>query len=303
MLKPRLEKFYEKIVCEDLILLYNLKNISQLPTFEKAILNSTSNRFISDKSSLLQCFCSCLLNTSQKGTSTRARKSIALFGIRKSNLLGLKVTLRKTSLFTFLDKLLLFVLPRQLTNLKIVESQTTTNQSSVDLEKPRLASPTGVAAKKERLIHNQEDLTSLSTSYFKISSYLSDHQMLCNKKALKKYGSQSNVKGEVGDRNAKEKKLDFVNKGPARKFLRNFLTISSNTSLVFPEVSQLLAFFDSSPGFSLSCSFVIPHKKRLTKFIKPKTQCFNKTLLMKVQSPNQRRTQLLSAFQYPVSVK
>lgn len=114
MLKPRLEKFYEKIVCEDFILLYNFKNVSGLTSFEKAILNSTSNNFASNSVAVMQSFSAWLIGTSQKCVSTRSRKSIATFEIRKSNLLGLKVTCRKRNLFVLLDKLLVWVLPRLL---------------------------------------------------------------------------------------------------------------------------------------------------------------------------------------------
>lgn len=183
MLKPRLEKFYEKVVCEDFILLYNLKNITQLPNFERIILNSTSNTFISSKFSVLQSFSAWLLGTSQKCINTRARNSIALFGIRQNNLLGLKVSLRKASLFTFLDKLLIFVLPKQLSKSKFFEQ-------TID--------------------------------------------------------------------NGKNK--DSANK----KSLQHFFTISSNNSLYFPEISQLLHFFDSLSGFSLCCSLKVPHKSNLS---------------------------------------
>lgn len=118
MLKPRLEKFYEKIVCEDLILLYNFKTISGLTQFERAILNTTSNKFTSNHVSVMQSFCAWLLGTGQKSKKTRARKSIASFETRKSNLLGLKVTCRKKNMFILLDKLLVWVLPRLVSTTK-----------------------------------------------------------------------------------------------------------------------------------------------------------------------------------------
>ena len=114
MLKPRLQKFYEKIVCEDFVLLYNFTNISSLPTFERAIFHSTSNLFASDKYSLLQSFSALFLVTGLRPMKSRAHKSIAQFAIRKGNLLGVKVTLRKRLLFKMLDKMLIFILPRYL---------------------------------------------------------------------------------------------------------------------------------------------------------------------------------------------
>lgn len=118
MLKPRLEKFYEKVVCEDFILLYNFKNISQLPAFEQGILHSTSHKFVSNEFDLLQSFSGILLASGKRPIKTKAHKSIAQFAIRKDNILGLKVCLRKKALFTFLDKLLIFVAPKLVSNLQ-----------------------------------------------------------------------------------------------------------------------------------------------------------------------------------------
>lgn len=118
MLKPRLEKFYEKVVCEDFILLYNFKNISQLPAFEHGILHSTSHKFVSNEFSLLQSFSGILLASGKRPIKTKAHKSIAHFAIRKDNILGLKVCLRKKALFTFLDKLLIFAVPKLVSNLQ-----------------------------------------------------------------------------------------------------------------------------------------------------------------------------------------
>lgn len=117
MLNPRLETFYEKIICEDFVVLYNFTNIAKLPKLENAILSSTSNNFGSSKISVLQSFCGWRLATSQKSVVTRARKSIALFNLRKDALLGLKVTLRKKTLFSFFDKVLIFVLPKNITSI------------------------------------------------------------------------------------------------------------------------------------------------------------------------------------------
>ena len=117
MLNPRLERFYEKIICEDFIVLYNFTNITLLPKLENAILSSTSKNFGSSKITVLQSFCGWRLATGQKSVVTRAHKSIALFNIRKDALLGLKATLRKKTLFSFFDKVLLFVLPKTITKI------------------------------------------------------------------------------------------------------------------------------------------------------------------------------------------
>ena len=116
MLKTRLEKFNDKVVSEDLILLYNIKNISQLKIFDQGTISCTSNRFILDESSFLDTFCKYFLCFLKKMKITKAHRSIAWFNIREKDILGLKINLRKKNLFQFLDKLLIFTgqeLPKQ----------------------------------------------------------------------------------------------------------------------------------------------------------------------------------------------
>ncbi len=50
--------------------------------------------------------------TGQKPVYTRAKKSIAEFGIREGDIVGIKVTLRKRRMWDFLDRLVKIVLPR-----------------------------------------------------------------------------------------------------------------------------------------------------------------------------------------------
>merc|ERR1712086_251061 len=50
--------------------------------------------------------------TGQKPFFTRAKKSIATFKLRKGNILGVKTTLRKNTMYEFIDKLINIALPR-----------------------------------------------------------------------------------------------------------------------------------------------------------------------------------------------
>ena len=230
MLKPRLQKFHEKIVCEDFILLYNFKNISQLPTFERAILNSTSNKFLSEKFSLLQCFSTIFLNTGQRPTNTRAHKSIALFNIRQGNLLGLKVTLRKSHLYNTLEKLLIFVVPKLLFDWKGVY---TTASPSLNNGSKSLKSGSKVLS----------------------SSVISSPRL------------ESSNENQFTRRT---KKSNFV--------------ISSKNTTYFPEISELLLFFNSVTGFSFDCLTSVPVLSKKRK-----------------NSASAKQKQFISAFQYPIN--
>lgn len=268
MLKPRLEKFYETIVSEDFILLYNFKNISSLTCFERAILNSTSSTFGSEPISTMQSFSAWLIGTSQKCVSTRARKSIALFGIRKSNLLGLKVTCRKNALFTLLDKLLIFVLPRLLSN--SVKSISSTLPSANKRFSSKILLEKELHLKKiQKVKNNTENFcgNTIKPTVEIINSFTSFNQ-------------KSTLPFVEGNK-ATEQHLHCTNQG------RSFFVISNKSTLIFPEVSQLLTFFDSISGFALSCSIL--HKSKC-KNIKIK----------KNHNLNLVKNQFLSAFQYPV---
>lgn len=111
MLKSRLEKHYEKVVLEDFLILYNYKNINSLPRMEHLIFHSTSKSFSIDENALLESFSTILLGTGSRPKMSKAHKSIAQFSVRKDNILGVRVTLRKKRLFNLLEKLLVFVIP------------------------------------------------------------------------------------------------------------------------------------------------------------------------------------------------
>lgn len=158
MIKPRLEKFYEKVVCEDLILLYNFKNISQLPAFERGILHSTSHKFVYDEFSLLQSFSAIFLASGERPIKRKAHKSIAQFSIRKDNILGLKVTLRRNVLFTLLDKLLVFVVPKLLFDLQSNAKSVVSLQKTKKQKKSSLFLQASTFSNQELLFRGKQDI-------------------------------------------------------------------------------------------------------------------------------------------------
>lgn len=109
---PRIERFYKEVVCFDLLLQCPLKGIMELSPPEKVVLNSSSKKIVHDKKELIVGLSACLIISGQRCQTTRARKSIAGFKLREGTVLGCKVTLRGSSMYAFLDKLINLVLPR-----------------------------------------------------------------------------------------------------------------------------------------------------------------------------------------------
>lgn len=109
---PRIEKFYKEVVCFDLLLQCPLKSIMELSPSNKIVLNSSSKKIIQDKKELIVGLSACLIISGERCQTTWARKSIAGFKLREGSVIGCKVTLRGSSIYSFIEKLINFVLPR-----------------------------------------------------------------------------------------------------------------------------------------------------------------------------------------------
>lgn len=110
--KERVDTFYREIISQDLIYKHNYDNVMELPKIEKLVINSTSSSFVEDRKNITVTLLGLEMICGQKLKINTAKKSIAGFKIRQGNCIGCKVTLRKKSLSVFLDKLLLYILPR-----------------------------------------------------------------------------------------------------------------------------------------------------------------------------------------------
>lgn len=89
----------------------NYKNIHEVPKVTKIIINQSagSNSNSKDLDTLVEELAKI---TGQYGKLTRAKKSIAGFGITCSDFLGIKVTLRRQRMYYFLNRLIHLSLPR-----------------------------------------------------------------------------------------------------------------------------------------------------------------------------------------------
>lgn len=109
---PRFLTYYQNIVCPDLLLKLPIQSIHQLPKIQKVILHSSSGNVAQDKKRILPILLGFEYLTGQKPAVIWSKKSIASFRLRKDSLLGCRVTLRNSALYSFFEKYASYYLPR-----------------------------------------------------------------------------------------------------------------------------------------------------------------------------------------------
>lgn len=109
---PRLQEKYEKEVVPALMEKFGYKNIMEVPKLEKIVVNMGVGEAKDNPKVLESAVADLQLITGQKAIITRAKKSVANFKIRQNMPIGCKVTLRKSRMFEFADKLMNIALPR-----------------------------------------------------------------------------------------------------------------------------------------------------------------------------------------------
>lgn len=109
---PRLQQLYSDKFTKELQKELNLKNINQVPRLEKVVLNVGLGRAKDDKKTIEAAANTLRRITGQNSVQTLAKQSIAGFKLREGNVIGLKVTLRGSRMYEFLDRLINIVLPR-----------------------------------------------------------------------------------------------------------------------------------------------------------------------------------------------
>ena len=111
-MKARLQEYYEKEVIPQLIKEFGYKNPMQAPRLVKIVINMGLGEATQNIKILGAAMEELALITGQKPIIRRARKSIAAFKLRAGMPIGCKVTLRRTRMYDFFDKLVHFALPR-----------------------------------------------------------------------------------------------------------------------------------------------------------------------------------------------
>jgi large subunit ribosomal protein L5 len=109
---PRLKTYFEEVVRKRLAEQFGYKNRMQVPTLEKVVINMGIGEGVNDRKKVDAAASDLGLIAGQKAVITKARKSIATFKVRDGQPIGCKVTLRKTRMYEFVDRLINIALPR-----------------------------------------------------------------------------------------------------------------------------------------------------------------------------------------------
>ncbi len=108
----RLKKLYEAVIVPKLVAEFGYKNALQVPKLDKIVLNMGVGEAVNDTKKVTSAAADLALIAGQKPVVTRARKAISTFKVRENMPIGAKVTLRKTRMYEFLDRLVTVALPR-----------------------------------------------------------------------------------------------------------------------------------------------------------------------------------------------
>jgi len=108
----RFHKRYIDEVREKLRAEFGYTNPMQVPRLEKIVINMGVGEATGDQKKLDAAVTELTLIAAQKPVKTVAKKAIAGFKIRKGLPIGCKVTLRKSRMYEFMDRLVTIALPR-----------------------------------------------------------------------------------------------------------------------------------------------------------------------------------------------
>jgi large subunit ribosomal protein L5 len=109
---PRMLKRYVDEIRAALTQEFGYGNPMQVPKLEKIVINMGVGEAAADQKKLDAAVAELALISGQKPVKTIAKKAIAGFKIREGLPIGCKVTLRKTRMYEFLDRLVTIALPR-----------------------------------------------------------------------------------------------------------------------------------------------------------------------------------------------
>ena len=112
MATPRLLERYRSEISSEMMKIFGYKNKLAVPRLEKVVINVGLGEAAQDIKFLDAARHELAMISGQKPVVTKARKAIANFKIRKGSAIGCKVTLRKTMMYEFMDRLIAVVIPR-----------------------------------------------------------------------------------------------------------------------------------------------------------------------------------------------
>jgi len=109
---PALQKKYKEEIVANLMKEFGYKNIMQVPRLEKIVINQGVGSAVGDKKLIEVAQNELSTISGQKAIQTNSKKDISNFKLRKNMPIGVKVTLRRSKMYEFLDRLISVSLPR-----------------------------------------------------------------------------------------------------------------------------------------------------------------------------------------------
>jgi large subunit ribosomal protein L5 len=108
----RLKEKYRKEIVPDLMKKLGSKNVMEVPRLEKIIISVCTSEAVQNPKILNSVVDEITSIAGQKAVITKAKKAISNFKLRQGLAIGVRVTLRKERMWSFLDRLNSLALPR-----------------------------------------------------------------------------------------------------------------------------------------------------------------------------------------------
>ena len=109
---PNLRKKYREEIIPALTKEFSYHSVMQVPKLEKIVVNQGVGQAVTDKKMVDTAQEELTLITGQKAVQTLSRKDISNFKLRRKMPIGVKVTLRRDTMYEFLERLISVALPR-----------------------------------------------------------------------------------------------------------------------------------------------------------------------------------------------
>ncbi|HIS22086.1 MAG TPA: 50S ribosomal protein L5 [Candidatus Cryptobacteroides intestinipullorum] len=109
---PTLKKLYKETIVPKLMKEFSYTTVMQVPKLVKITINQGVGDATNDKKLVENAQQELTAIAGQKAITTLSRKDISNFKLRKGNAIGVKVTLRSTRMYEFLERLIRISLPR-----------------------------------------------------------------------------------------------------------------------------------------------------------------------------------------------
>ena len=108
----RLQKHYKEVVVKELSAILGTKNIMQVPSVVKVVLNMGIGSAKEHANWMKQAVEELTTITGQKPVVNKAKKAISNFKLREDEPVGVSVTLRRERMYEFMDRFISIAAPR-----------------------------------------------------------------------------------------------------------------------------------------------------------------------------------------------